>query len=79
MGRKYSLPISLPDPLLTEAEAAQALRLKAPATLRKWRQLGTGPRFVKLGAGGAFATVRYRQSDLIAWIASRVKPQEPAE
>lgn len=58
-----------PSPLLTEAEAANLLRL-APATLARWRWRGDrGPAHRKLGGA-----VRYALSDLQAFIAqSEVK------
>jgi predicted DNA-binding transcriptional regulator AlpA len=62
--------------LLDEQEAAQFLRL-APMTLRRWRSIGRGPRFIKLGASHQSA-VRYRMSDLTDWIESRVRDTEEA-
>ena len=55
----------LPQPgdLLTEAEAAEIYNV-AVATLRNWRALKQGPRFVKIGA----RCVRYRRADLAAFI-----------
>jgi len=50
--------------MLTTAEAAQLLGL-AKSTLNKWRVYGTGPTFIKLGRA-----VRYRRSDLDAYMAS---------
>jgi predicted DNA-binding transcriptional regulator AlpA len=47
-------------------EAARHLSL-APNTLEKMRVLGNGPQFVKLGR-----SVRYRISDLEAYVADRV-------
>jgi len=59
-------PGSLPEPeLLTNAEAAAFVRL-SPRTLEKFRVLGGGPRYKKLGA-----RVRYSVEDLRAWLASR--------
>lgn len=51
--------------LLTNAEAAAFVRL-SPRTLEKFRVLGGGPRYKKLGA-----RVRYSVDDLRAWLASR--------
>jgi excisionase family DNA binding protein len=49
--------------LMTRNEAAEALGLKAN-TLAKWACTKTaGPAFLKLGG-----SVRYRESDLQAWI-----------
>ena len=51
--------------LLTQREAAALLRL-SERTLERWRVTGTGPRFVKTGR-----LVRYRETDLAAWIDTR--------
>jgi predicted DNA-binding transcriptional regulator AlpA len=51
--------------LLTEHELAEMTGV-ALATLRRWRLLGRGPKFLKLGA-----TVRYTPQDVSAWLASR--------
>ena len=56
-------PLPTPGDLLDEKDAAAALSLKV-ATLRNWRALKQGPRFVKLGK----RTVRYRRADLAAFI-----------
>jgi predicted DNA-binding transcriptional regulator AlpA len=53
--------------LLTEADAGTLLGL-APATLRNMRTKGRGPAFIKVGG-----LVRYRHSDLVDWIESRVR------
>jgi excisionase family DNA binding protein len=54
--------------LLQEWEAAKVLGV-APATLAVWRSTGRyNLPFVKIGR-----KVRYRQSDLDAWIKSRVR------
>ena len=50
--------------LLTTKEAAQYLGL-ASTTLDKWRLVGKGPSFMRFGR-----TVRYRQSDLDAYMAA---------
>jgi predicted DNA-binding transcriptional regulator AlpA len=52
--------------LLTEADAGKLLGL-SPATLRNMRTKGRGPAFIKVGG-----LVRYRHSDLVDWIESRV-------
>jgi len=51
------------EPFLTEPEAAEMLRV-SPRTLRRWRQLGTGPPV----AGYAGRRALYRRSDLLAWL-----------
>ena len=52
-------PLPKPGDLLTETEAAEIYKL-AVTTLRNWRALKQGPRFVKIGA----RCVRYRRADL---------------
>jgi len=52
--------------LLTQREAATLLRL-SQRTLERLRVTGAGPRYVKAGR-----LVRYRETDLENWIASRV-------
>ena len=51
-----------PDTLLTEVQAADFLNLSV-RTLQAWRIKVAGPRFVRAGRA-----IRYRRSDLIAWI-----------
>lgn len=48
--------------LLNEIEVGEWLGYK-PATVRRWRQKGTGPKFLKLGTA-----VRYREADVMEWI-----------
>jgi len=52
--------------LLTQPEAARLLGL-SERTLERLRVAGGGPLYVKAGRA-----VRYRESDLEAWIAARV-------
>ena len=52
--------------LLTQSEAARVLRL-SERTLERLRLQGGGPLYVKAGRA-----VRYRETDLEAWIAARV-------
>lgn len=52
---------------LDTIEAAHYLGLQK-TTLEAWRCRGGGPRYVKLGRA-----VRYRLSDLDAWLDSRVR------
>jgi predicted DNA-binding transcriptional regulator AlpA len=54
------------SPLLTQRQTALLLRL-SERTLERHRVAGTGPLFVRAGR-----VVRYRESDLEAWIGSRV-------
>lgn len=55
--------------LLTTAEAAERLSL-SPRTLEGFRRRGGGPTFVVLSRNA----VRYRGSDLRAWIDARTAP-----
>ena len=58
-----------PDPLLCEADAAKHLGVK-PTTLQVWRCTKRYPlQFVKVGR-----LVRYRQSDLDAFLNARTQP-----
>jgi excisionase family DNA binding protein len=54
------------QPLLTQRQASTVLCL-SERTLERLRVSGTGPRFVRAGR-----SVRYRETDLEAWIAQRV-------
>jgi predicted DNA-binding transcriptional regulator AlpA len=58
--------ISQHDALLNQPEAARRLRL-SERTLERLRSTGDGPKFCKLGR-----RVLYLQSDLDAWVASRI-------
>jgi predicted DNA-binding transcriptional regulator AlpA len=55
------------EPLLDEIQVSKLTRRGVP-TLQKDRLRGTGPRFIKMGR-----SVRYRPSDVEAWIAERVR------
>lgn len=50
--------------LLNESEVADALGLKVH-TLRRWRLLSKGPKYLKLGSA-----VRYSPGDIACWIES---------
>lgn len=52
--------------LLTTEEAAERLRVH-PATMRRWRLDGMGPRYLKVGS-----VHRYPAHDLEAWIAENL-------
>jgi predicted DNA-binding transcriptional regulator AlpA len=54
------------QPLLTQRQCAEALAL-SERTLERFRVSGVGPKFVRMGK-----SIRYRLSDVDAWIASRV-------
>ncbi len=58
-----------PDVLLTTSETAAMLGLKIN-TLEIWRVQGKGPHFLKVG-DGLGAPVRYRRSDVVAWLEAR--------
>jgi excisionase family DNA binding protein len=60
------------DTLLTADEAAEYLRLSRKQ-LQQWRYFGRGPTYVKVGRG-----VRYRRSDLDAWLDAHAVVPEPA-
>ncbi len=51
--------------LLNEYDVAKRLNISV-ATVRRWRLLKQGPRFLKLNA-----SVRYRSEDLCLWLESR--------
>ncbi len=52
--------------LLTPDEVATLLNVSVD-TVRKWRELGTGPAVTKLGAGKN-SLVRYSRGDLATWL-----------
>lgn len=58
------------DALLTEVEAADLLRM-SERTLQAWRTQARGPTFVRAGRA-----IRYRRSDLLAWIEAHIVPVE---
>jgi predicted DNA-binding transcriptional regulator AlpA len=62
MNTHYYPSLPTRDPYLTEREVAEVTKISL-ATLRRWRLLGRGPRFHKLGA-----CVRYRHSEVEAWV-----------
>lgn len=51
--------------LLNDKQVAALLGVST-ATIRRWRLLSRGPKFLKLGAA-----VRYREDDLTRWLESR--------
>lgn len=51
------------EPFLTEAEAAEVIRV-SPRTMRRWRTEGIGPPV----AGYAGRRALYRRSELLAWL-----------
>jgi len=52
------------DYLRSDVEVAEYFGVKV-ATIRKWRILGQGPRYIKIGS-----LVRYRPEDLLAFLDS---------
>ncbi|HTB13997.1 MAG TPA: helix-turn-helix domain-containing protein [Bryobacteraceae bacterium] len=56
---------NVPEALLKERDL-QRITGVSLATIRRWRLLRQGPRFLKLGSA-----VRYRREDVDAWLASR--------
>ena len=60
------------ESLVDDQRVAQMLSV-SPETLKRWRQLGSGPLFVRVGP----RAVRYRPSDIAAWLEStRVRAGE---
>ena len=55
--------------LMTEGQAAERLAMSIH-TMRRWRVLGRGPVFLKVGG----KAVRYRESDLKAFLSGRMAP-----
>ena len=53
------------EPLLSERELAAICGL-CMAAIRRWRLLGKGPRYIKVGAA-----VRYRLDDVNNWLETR--------
>lgn len=53
------------EPLLSERELAAICGLSM-AAIRRWRLLGKGPRYIKVGAA-----VRYRLDDVNNWLETR--------
>jgi predicted DNA-binding transcriptional regulator AlpA len=53
------------EELLTEYDVARITGLSV-ASVRRWRLLRQGPRYLKIGSA-----VRYRPEDVTAWLASR--------
>jgi predicted site-specific integrase-resolvase len=58
---------NVPEPLITEAEAANILRVSL-TSLRRWRREGRGPVYRKLGK-----SVRYRPQDLADFVGSALR------
>jgi predicted DNA-binding transcriptional regulator AlpA len=56
---------NVPLDLLNEYGVAKIVGLSV-ATIRRWRLLGQGPKYIKLNS-----SVRYRPEDLVHWLNSR--------
>jgi predicted DNA-binding transcriptional regulator AlpA len=66
-------PFSEPHPLaasdgLMDSKATAAFLGLADQSLAQWRSMGIGPDWIKVGF-----SVRYRRSDLEAWLESRTR------
>lgn len=61
------------DELLTPADVAGVLKLDIK-TIRRWRYEGKGPAWFPLG----LRTVRYRRSEVDAWIEARETAGRPS-
>jgi len=63
------------ETFFNEYEVAKLVHLSV-ATVRRWRLMSQGPRYLKIGAA-----VRYRPADVIAWLETRPSGggQNPAE
>lgn len=60
---------------LSEPKAARIGAI-SPHTLRKWRQTGDGPPFIRVSA----RCIRYRRDDFLHWLeARRVIPARPEQ
>lgn len=62
------------DELLTEKTAAKILGVER-RTLSYWRLSKEGPSFIALGK----KTIRYKKSDLLAWLASKHSDNNPED
>jgi len=59
-----------PETLLNEYDVARITRLSV-ASVRRWRLLRQGPKYLKIGAA-----VRYKPDDVAAWLESRPRGGE---
>ena len=59
--------------LLNEYDVARVTGLSV-ASVRRWRFLKQGPRYMKIGSA-----VRYNADDISAWLQSRPRGGEPVE
>ena len=61
------------EALITEHDVARISGMSV-ASVRRWRLLRQGPKYLKIGAA-----VRYKQGDLSAWLGSRPSGGEHEE
>jgi len=61
------------ESLLNEHDVARITALSV-ASVRRWRLLGIGPKYIKIGAA-----VRYRAEDLRTWLETRPSGGEQGE
>ena len=64
-------PEFMNETLLIPREVAALLGVSI-ATLNRWRHVGCGPRWVKIG-GTDMPRYRYRPSDLAAWVEQQAR------
>ena len=70
----------MPEPLdphrLVKTKEAAAILCVSVALLERHRWAGTGPPYYKVSGNNGGRSVRYRVSDLLAWIqANRINPR----
>jgi excisionase family DNA binding protein len=73
MARRIHTDPPLADPLLTVEDLAALLGVAA-RTLDDWRQRGCGPRYISMSR----RAVRYRKSDVDAWLGERCRASTTA-
>lgn len=61
------------EELLNEYDISRLTKMSV-ASVRRWRLLREGPRYLKLGS-----SVRYRREDVLSWLASRPGGGESSE
>lgn len=71
MNTPASTPADSGIDFLTTEQLSDYLQVPA-ATVRMWRHNGTGPKGVRLGRH-----VRYRRSDVDAWVDANERAQRP--
>ncbi len=61
--------------LLTPDETAEILQISR-RTLERWRSVGMGPPFVRMGQGGKYSVIRYRMEDLNKYLSHKTEIPE---